>query len=48
MTTSEQWNYGDGQRGIMPIINQGIITYEKAARLSFDYSFAHYAQAKLL
>ena len=32
----------------MPIINQGIITYEKAAGLSLDYSFAHYAQAKLL
>ena len=48
MTTLEQWNYGDGQRGIMPIIKKGIISYERASRLSFDYAFAHHAQIRLL
>ena len=32
MTTFKKWNYGDGQRGILPSINKGIIIYEKAAR----------------
>ena len=32
MKTFEQWNYGDGQRGILPSINKGIISYEKANR----------------
>ena len=31
MTTFKQWNYGDGQRGILPRIKKGIISYEKAA-----------------
>ena len=33
MKTSEQWNYGDGQRDIMPSIKKGITSYEKAADL---------------
>ena len=48
MTTFEQWNYGDGQRGILPSIKKVIIGYEKEARLSFDYDFAHHPQARLL
>ena len=48
MTTLEQWNYGEGQRGILSSTKKGIISYEKAARSSFDYAFAHHAQARLL
>ena len=48
MTTFGQWNYGDGQRGIMPSIKKNIISYEKVTRSSFDYSFAHHPQARLL
>ena len=48
MTTFEQWNYGDGQRVILPSIKKGIIRYEKAAQSSFDYAFAHHPQARLL
>ena len=28
----EQWNYGDGQRGILTRIKKGIIRYEKSAQ----------------
>ena len=31
MTDFEQWNYGDVQRGILPSIKKGIISYEKTA-----------------
>ena len=31
-TTYKQWNYGDGQRGVLPRIKKGIICYEKAAQ----------------
>ena len=48
MTTFEQWNYGDGQRRILPIIKKGIIIYEKAEQSSFDYGFVHHRQAGLL
>ena len=48
MITLEQWNYGDGQGGILPSIKKGIIIYEKAARSSFNYTFAHHAHARLL
>ena len=48
MTTFKQWNYGDGQRVILPSINKGIISYEKSARSSFDYAFAHHPQDRLL
>ena len=48
MKTFEQWNYGDGQRGILSSINKGIISHEKEARSSFDYAFAHHPQARLL
>ena len=44
----EQWNYGECQRGILPSIKKSIISYEKAARSSFNYSFAHHPQARLL
>ena len=27
MTTFEQWNYGDGQRGILPSIKKGVSSY---------------------
>ena len=43
MTTFERWNYGNGQRRIMPIIKKGIISYENSARSTFDYAFAHHA-----
>ena len=43
MTTFEQWNYGDGHRGVLLNIKKDIISYEKVARLSFDYAFAHHA-----
>ena len=42
MTTFKQWNYGDGQRGILPRIKKGIIIYERVARSLFDYTFAHH------
>ena len=32
MTTFEQWNYGDGQRDIIPTIKKGIISHKNAAR----------------
>ena len=48
MTTFEQWNYGDGQRGILRTIKKGIVVYEKPARYSFHYAFSHHKQAKLL
>ena len=48
MTTFEQWKYGYGQRGILTRIKRDIISYEKAARLSFDYAFVHHSQAILL
>ena len=48
MTTFEQWNYGDGQRGIFHRIKKGIISYEKSARSSIYYTFAHHPQARLL
>ena len=48
MTTFKQWNYGDVQRGIMPTIKLGITSYKKAACSSFDYVFAHHAQARIL
>ena len=48
MTTFEQWNYGDVQRGVLIYIKKDIISYEKVARLSFDYAFAHHKQARLL
>ena len=48
MKNFEQWNYGDGQRVILPSIKKGIISYEKAARSEFDYAFAHHPQARLM
>ena len=48
MKTFEKWNYGDSQRVIIPSINKGIIRYEKAARSSFNYDFAHHPQAILM
>ena len=48
MKSLEQWNYGDGQRGILTRIKKGIISYEKSARSSFNYAFAHHKQARLL
>ena len=48
MTTFEQWNYGYGQRVILPSIKKGIINYEKAYHSSFDYAFAHHVQAIIL
>ena len=48
MKTFEQCNYGDGQRGILPSIKKGVISYEKAASSSFYYAFAHNLQARLL
>ena len=48
MKSFKQWNYGDSPMGILPSIKKAIITYEKAARLSFDYAFSHHAQARLL
>ena len=48
MTTFEQWSYDEGQRGILARIKKGIIIYEKAARSSFDFAFAHHLHARLL
>ena len=48
MTTFQQWSYGDGQRGILPVIKKSIISYEKAAHLSLDYFFANHAQSRVL
>ena len=48
MTTSEQWNYGDGHREIITSIKEGIISYEQAACYSFDYAFANHSQAIIL
>ena len=48
MIAFEEWNYGGVQRGILPNIKKGIISYEKAACSSSDYSFARHAQARLL
>ena len=48
MTASEQWNYGDGQRGILSSIKKCIVGYERAACSSFDYDFTHHAQDRLL
>ena len=48
MTAFYQWNYGDGQSGIMSGIKKGIISDERAARSSFDYSLANHPQARLL
>ena len=48
MTTFEQWNYGYGQRVILPSIKRGIINYEKEDHSSFDYAFAHHVQTILL
>ena len=48
MTTFKQWNYGDGQRVILPGIKKGIISYENLAHSSFDYAFAHHPQDRLL
>ena len=44
----EQWNCGDGKRGIMPSIKKGIISYEKAAHSSFNYAFPPIAQKSSL
>ena len=48
MTTFKQWNYGSVPRGILPSIKKGIISCEKTACLSFNYSFSHHAQARLM
>ena len=48
MTTFEQWNYGEVQRGILPSIKKGIIGYEKAVRSLLYYTFAHHEKARLL
>ena len=48
MITSEQWNYGDGQRGVLSSTKNGIISYENLATSSFDYAFAHHPQARIL
>ena len=48
MKTFGQWNCGDDQRGILTIIKNDIISYEKAACSSFDYAFSHHAQDRLL
>ena len=48
MTIFEQWNYGDGRRGILPSIKKGIISYENSERSSFYYAFAHHLQARLM
>ena len=48
MTTFEECNYGDVQRGNLPRIKKGIINDVKASRSSFDYAFAYHPQARLL
>ena len=48
MTTFKQWNYGDDQREILPRIKKGIISYERSARSSFNYAFAHHSHDRLL
>ena len=48
MVTFKQWKYGGGQRVILPTIKNCIISYEKAYRSSFDYSFSHHTKSKLL
>ena len=48
MTTFEQWNYSDDQRGILPTIKKDITRYKNASRSSFDYVFAHHAKSRLL
>ena len=34
--------------GVLPNIKKDIISYEKSARSSFDYAFAHHAQASII
>ena len=48
MTTFEQWNYGDGQRGVLPSTKKGVISYEKSARSSLNYAFVNHPHARLL
>ena len=48
MKSIKQWNYGDGQRGILPTTKNGIISYKNEDHYSFDYACAYHSQTRLL